>query len=196
MRKRKDRPVPGAMKAGRASACLAIAFAAALVLSAAPGSRAAEPPPVYAKAGPFDLLGSGRSYIDVGYGIFELTNKRGKRTEAGRIEIRGGRKYAFLGPALGLLGNDDGGRFGYFGIYADLAWRGILLTPQLAVGIYRRGDSLDMGGALEFRESLEVSYPLGERWRAGISFGHISNGNIHKGNPGQEDLLLTIAAGF
>ncbi len=175
---------------------LAFAVAAALIFFASPGSRAAGPPPVYAKVGPFDLLGSGRHYLDVGYGIFELTDKRGKRTQAGRIEIRGGSKYAFLGPAVGLLGNDDGGRFGYLGVYADLAWGGIVLTPQLAVGIYRQGDSLDMGGALEFRESLEVSYPLGERWRAGISFGHISNGNIHKGNPGQEDLLLTIAAGF
>jgi len=176
------------------SGCLAFAFAA--VLFAATGSHAAEPSPVYAKIGPFELLGSSRNHLDVGYGIFELTNKRGMRTEAGRIEVRGGRKYAFLGPAAGLLGNDDGGRFGYFGIYADLAWKGIVLTPQLAVGIYRRGDSLDMGGALEFRESLEVSHALGGRWRAGISFGHISNGGIHKGNPGQEDLLLTIAAGF
>ncbi len=175
---------------------LPLAIAAALVLFAAPVSRAADPPPVYSKVGPFDLLGGSRNYLDVGYGIFELTNKRGKRTQAGRIELRGGRKYAFLGPAVGLLGNDDGGRFGYLGVYADLAWRGIVLTPQLAVGIYRKGDSLDMGGTLEFRESLEVSCPLGKRWRAGISFGHISNGNIHKGNPGQEDLLLTIAAGF
>ncbi len=145
---------------------LASVIVAALVIFAAPGSRAAEPASVYAKVGPFDLLGSGFHYIDVGYGIFELTNKRGKRTGAGRIEIRGGRKYAFLGPAFGFLQNHDGGRFGYLGAYADFAWWEIVLTPQVAVGIFRQGDSLDMGGALEFRESLEVSCPAGERWLA------------------------------
>jgi len=175
---------------------LAVAFAVALVFLSAPVSRAAEPASIYSKVGPFDLLGSGLHYIDVGYGIFELTNKRGKRTGAGRIEIRGGTKYEFLGPAFGFLQNHDGGRYGYLGAYADFVWREIVFTPQVAVGIYRQGDSLDMGGALEFRESLEVSLPLGERWRGGISFGHISNGNIHKGNPGQEDILLTITAGF
>ena len=165
-------------------------------LCAGSPSSAAESASVVSTFGPFKLLGDGHPCLDVGIGSFDILNKGKKRSRAGRIELRIGRKMAFVGPALGVIANEEGGSFGYAGIYADLAVGKFVLTPVLGVGAYRQGNSIDLGGTIEFRESLELSYPLSDAWRAGLAFAHVSNGGLHPGNPGQQDLFLTFACGF
>lgn len=171
-------------------------LAAALFLLALPRLSAAESGAAYKKVGPFDLLGNAAHVIDAGVGEFNASNKQKKRSGAARVELRIGRKLAFVGPAIGVIANEDDGRYAYAGIYAELAWRKFLLTPVVAAGAYRRGNGLDLGGTLEFRESLEFAYRISERWRAGLSIGHLSNGDIHEGNPGQQDVFVTVAAAF
>ena len=107
-----------------------------------------------------------------------------------------GKKLAFVGPVVGIFLNNNGFSYGYAGIYADFGYGRFVLTPLVAAGVCHQGDGVDIGGTFEFRESLEIAYRLGERLRAGAALAHISNGNIYENNPGQNDLLLTIAVGF
>lgn len=175
---------------------LSAMLAAILLLWSVSPSSAGESGSVYATLGPFEVLGDGRHALDAGVGLFDCLNKLDKRSGAARIEFRIGKKLAFVGPAVGLVANEEGGRFGYAGIYADLAYGKFVLTPLLGVGAYRRGNSIDLGGTFEFRESLEIAYRVSDRWRAGIAVAHVSNAGFYGGNPGQQDIFVSCACGF
>jgi hypothetical protein len=174
---------------------ITLSVALAVFLWAACLSWAAEDTAVYATIGPLDVLGSGPHYLDLGVGVANLSGS-GNWAGAGKIELRVGKKLAFVGPAFGVFANNDGFRYGYAGIYADFGYGRFVLTPLLAAGVCHQGDRFDLGGPFEFRESLEIAYRLGERLRAGVSLAHISNADFYQNNPGQKDMLLTIAVGF
>ncbi len=111
-----------------------------------------------------------------------------------RIEYRSNRKYLFLKPMIGLLGNSDGGVYGYGGVNLDLflAKRWVVM-PNFAIGGYRRGGSKDLGSVIEFRSGLEIAYRFDDRSRLGIAFSHISNASIDDNNPGTESLVLVYS---
>ncbi len=111
-----------------------------------------------------------------------------------RIEYRSDFRRFFLAPIVGLMANSDGGVYGYGGVALDLFFgRRIVVTPNFAIGGYRRGDGKDLGSVLEFRSGLEVAYRFDDRSRLGIAFSHISNASIDDNNPGTESLVLTYA---
>ena len=175
--------------------CLPALLAAALFLWVA-ACVPASAEPVGTRVGPFGVLGDGPNHLDVGAGIFNWRNNLERRSLAGRIELRIGKKIACVGPAVGLLANNEGFRYGYVGIYSDITYGKFVLTPVLAMGIFRRGNSIDLGGPVEFRESLEIAYRFTDRWRTGVSVAHVSNAHLYRDNPGQQDILLTSAIGF
>lgn len=176
--------------------CLPVLIPAALLSLMPLLSHAAESDEVYGTLGPINVLGSGPHRLEAGAGIFGFYNDIDKRSFYSRLEFRAGRKAAFVGPAAGLIANSEGGRYGYAGIYADFAYDKLVVTPVLAVGIYRRGNSVDLGGPYQFRESIEFAYPIAGRWRAGISLAHISNAGIYRENPGQIDFSVSCGIGF
>ena len=144
--------------------------------------------------GPLQLAGDEPSYLDLGAGAFNIQNhSRSSTAGEGRLEFRYGRKLFYLGPALGLLGNAQGGVFGYAGLYADLTFGRFVLTPLGAIGGYRRGGSEDLGGTFQFRLSANLAYELDDHSRVGVQFAHISNADIHNRNPGDNELLVTYA---
>lgn len=53
------------------------------------------------------------------------------------IELRVGKKLAFVGPALGIFASEEGLRYGYAGIYADFGYKRFVLMPLLAAIVYR-----------------------------------------------------------
>jgi len=189
-----DRPV-GRLRRPDRIKFLIVSVAAAVFLWTACLSWAADDGTVYATIGSLDVLGSGPHHLDLGFGLANI-NRPHRLRGAGKIELRVGKKIAFVGPAVGLFINNEGFSYGYAGIYADLRYRRFILTPLIAAGVCHKGDSIDLGGPLEFRESLEIAYRVDKRWLVGLSLAHISNGNVYKNNPGQNDLLLTIAVGF
>ena len=69
-------------------------------------------------------------------------------------------------------------------------WR---VVPFLGVGIYEEGDGKDLGGPVEFRSGVEVSYRVGRRWWLGATLYHLSNGVLYDSNPGEESLALTLS---
>lgn len=147
--------------------------------------------------GELEVLGDTRNHLELAVGAFDVVREgRGRTSAAFQLEARPGGKLWFVGPALGLMANTDGGVFGYGGLYADLAIGRVVFTPMLGLGGYRRGGSKDLGGVFQFRSALTVSYELAGGGRVGVRIAHISNAGIHSNNPGEEELLLTYTMPF
>ena len=70
------------------------------------------------------------------------------------------------------------------------------MSPQWATGLYYRSPEFDLGGPLEFRTSLELSYRLAGGAQVGACLYHLSNGGLFDRNPGSESLVLTYRAGL
>ena len=100
-----------------------------------------------------------------------------------------------LRPAVGVAGTEDGNAWIYGGLRLDLKLGGWAVTPQFAAALYERGDGRDLGGVLEFRSGLEVSYRLARGPRVGVLFYHLSNGDFYELNPGSNSLVLTLSFG-
>ena len=160
---------------------------------AAGTATAEEPAGVFAEFGGVALRGQAPHYAEFGAGVFDLADED---SAAGRIELRGGKKVWFLGPAIGLLANTDGGVFGYGGVYADIAYGSFVLTPLFALGGYARGDGPDLGGVFQFRSSIGVSYEFTSKARLGLSFAHISNAGLYDENPGAEEIYVFYSIPF
>jgi lipid A 3-O-deacylase len=102
--------------------------------------------------------------------------------------------WGVVRPIIGGLFNADNALYGYAGFDVDYNFAGNLyITPSIAAGAYDEGDSKDLGGALEFRSSLELAYEFDSRSRLGLAFSHISNAGIYDDNPGTETIMLTYS---
>jgi lipid A 3-O-deacylase len=150
------------------------------------------------RLGPVEVLGDEPSYAELGVGVFDVFAFQGERatSAAANIQLRWGRKAWCIGPAIGLMANTDGGVFGYGGIYADLTYGRVVITPLFAPGGYARGHSKDLGGVFQFRTELGVAYQFDDGARLGARIAHLSNAGIHHSNPGEEELLVTYALPF
>jgi hypothetical protein len=172
----------------RSLACCLVVVALALL--AARLARAEERPinPLL-ELGPVVLHGSEADLAMVGLGVFDPFDNR--TSAAATLEYRFGRKLLFIGPALGGMANTEGGLFGYFGLYFDLSAGPAYFTGQLAAGAYNRGDSRDLGGIFQFRQSIDLAWRFDNGHRLGVRVAHISNADIHDRNPGEEEYFLT-----
>ncbi len=170
----------------------ALVPAIVLVLIARPGAGAAEAqrrPSL--ELGSLALHGDGEDVVQWGNGAFDLSNP--DRSAALNLEYRWGEKVLMVGPQLGFVANAEQGFYGYFGLYVDLSYGAIYLTPELAAGYYHQGDGKDLGGAFAFRESVDLAYRFDRAVRLGLRVAHISNAGIYRANPGQEGVYLTLA---
>ena len=109
---------------------------------------------------------------------------------AGTVEYRFGRKLFFIGPSYGLLANTDKALMGYVGAYLDASYGNLYLTPQLAIGGYKEGDSRNLGGIFQFRASGDLTWRFENGLRVGLRLAHVSNANTSDPNPGEEELYL------
>lgn len=154
---------------------------------------------VFTTIGPVEVLGDGPTYLEVGLGVFDAFDNESADSDtsgAAQFELRWGQRLFFIGPALGLVANADGGVFGYGGIYADLALERFIITPVLSLGGYSEGEGIDLGGTFQFRSALGISYEFDDGSRIGVRAAHISNAGIHEENPGEEEFFVTYALPF
>lgn len=100
-----------------------------------------------------------------------------------------------LRPVLGANFTSDSGVYGYGGLNWDvpIVANQIYLIPNFMAGVYREGNSKDLGGAIEFRSGIELAYQLPDNSRVGVAFNHISNASIYDKNPGAETLLINYS---
>lgn len=157
----------------------------AVSLEASPW-RLGSPDTVVASSGVFDPLVGGGSY-EVG-------------TELRFAPHRFGFLPRFLPdlvPTAGVIAGAQGSLYVYGGVHADVPlgerWT---LTPGWATGLYHRSPRFDLGGPLEFRTSIELSYRLANGSRLGVCLYHLSNADLFERNPGSESLTLTYGTGL
>lgn len=157
-------------------------------------ARADERPTTpYFQLGPVVVHGNEADALMLGLGAFDPFKESYDGSAAATLEYRLGRKLFVIGPAIGGMANTDGGLFGYFGLYSDISVGKVYFTPMLALGGYHQGDSKDLGGVFQFRESVELAYRFDNGQRLGFRVAHISNAHIHEYNPGEEEYYLTYA---
>ena len=97
-------------------------------------------------------------------------------------------------PALGFIYKDGGASYTYIDLRYDFwlsdDWG---LVPGYGVGLFHKDDEIDLGGSLEFRASLEVSYRFDNDYRLGLTIFHLSNGSIYGSNPGTEAIGIALS---
>jgi hypothetical protein len=140
--------------------------------------------------GNWQIYGDSPYYLDIGIGAFDADEDK---SSAARIEFRFGKKYFIFGPTIGLLASNNNVYYGYGGIYADIAYKRLVITPMGGFGGYEEGDARDLGGTFQFRAAITLSYQFDNQFRLGFQAGHISNAGTHNSNPSEQDLLLTLA---
>jgi lipid A 3-O-deacylase len=182
------------MRRALASSILASLMGVVLA-GAGPGVARAEERPTtpYFQLGPVVVHGNEADALMLGLGAFDPFKQSYDGSAAATLEYRLGRKLFVIGPAIGGMANTDGGLFGYFGLYSDISVGKVYFTPMLALGGYHQGDSKDLGGVFQFRESAELAYRFDNGQRLGFRVAHISNAHIHEYNPGEEEYYLTYA---
>ena len=143
-----------------------------------------------------ELLPDEPNYADLAVGGYAvLGHHQLNQTEGGRAEVRLGEKWNYIGPAVGIVANVDGGFFVYAGGYTDIKWGPVIITPLVGVGAKTPGDThdLNLGGPFQFRLELTTSYQFDDLSRLGLMIGHISNAHINKVNPGEDEFMLSYA---
>jgi hypothetical protein len=110
------------------------------------------------------------------------------------LQLRTPWRWNLFRPIAGLLTSSGGGAFVYTGLVFEIELPlGLQLSPGFAPGIALARTDSDLGSAIEFRSSLELSAAVGEQLRVGLAFSHISNARLGERNPGVEVLVLGIA---
>jgi hypothetical protein len=98
-------------------------------------------------------------------------------------------------PTAGAMASSRGVIYPYAGVRVDHPlgdrW---MISPGTAAGLYYRDHGKNLGGALEFRSHVELSYRLPGGSRVGLCFYHLSNGGLFDFNPGTESLVFTYSA--
>lgn len=130
-------------------------------------------------SGAFDLAESSTAEMGVEYRLAPFSLKK--------VEIV---------PAFGLSGTSDGGVWLYGGLRYDWElsdhW---IVTPSVGVSLFEEGDGKNLGGPIEFRSGLEISYRFHRRSRLGVLFYHLSNARIYDDNPGSNTLNFVWGLG-
>ncbi|HYG64707.1 MAG TPA: acyloxyacyl hydrolase, partial [Thermoanaerobaculia bacterium] len=169
-------------RAGSAALSL-FTFISTPALGAAP-LLAAEPVEVAAGAGEVEVLEDGRG-------------------QAIDLQVRfPPRRFTFLprfvpevAPILGTIATTRGAIYAYAGLRLDLPLgRRFHFSPSFSGGLYHQGEGQDLGGPVEFRSVVELSYALNERTRVGVSLDHLSNGGLFSSNPGSESLIFLVSS--
>ncbi|MGH6989341.1 MAG: acyloxyacyl hydrolase [Stellaceae bacterium] len=187
----RPKAVGGQHMAG-AARCMLIAAAALMAMAGLARAQLLSLPP----GGPIALIGDEPSYLDLGLGSYSAFDHDGKfRTVDGRAEFRFGQKLFYFGPAAGIVANGYGGVDGFAGIYTDIRLGPFRLTPLTSISLYHHGDSHDknLSGLIEFRSEVTLSYELPGGMRIGLVAAHMSNANIYRRNPGENDFMASLA---
>lgn len=109
------------------------------------------------------------------------------------MEYRHDAVYGGLRPVAGAYIDSDSALYGYGGAVWELPLgERFYLSPGLAVGLYSDGDDHDLGGAIEFRSSVELAYQLDDRMRVGVGIQHLSNAGLYDHNPGTEAVVFNL----
>jgi hypothetical protein len=146
----------------------------------------------------FLLAGAAAAHADGG-AIAVAAGQYGMRKEIPHsvgieVELRAPWRWTIARPIAGLLATTGGAAYVYSGVAFEIPLGGsVQLTPAFAPGVVLADGDGDLGSAIEFRSSLELSVALDPKVRMGLGFSHISNARLGTRNPGVEVLTLRLA---
>lgn len=118
--------------------------------------------------------------------------KEGTASELG-FEVQRPFRETGFNVVGGLAATDDEAVWAYAG--ASYSWQPgdrWRLRPGFAVSVFENGDGKDLGGAIEFRSSLEATARVRSNLRFGILVYHLSNAGIYDLNPGSNSLVFVV----
>ncbi len=105
-------------------------------------------------------------------------------------------KYQLI-PAIGFAFSEDSDSFLYTDLRHDFwlsdRW---VTTPSLGLGIFTKGNNIDLGENIEFRTGIEIAYRFINNYRLGLAFFHLSNAGIADTNPGTEAIVISLSIPF
>lgn len=141
-----------------------------------------------------------QDYIVPSLGYFDVGADDNSAVQLG-IEYRMAPRIWVLRPTFGFNVSSDESLYGYAGVNADIDMAQIgvprlWLTPSFVVGAYENGDGKSLGGTIQFRTGLELSYDIYYGQRVGVAFTHTSNAGFYDQNPGAETLLINYHVPF
>lgn len=138
----------------------------------------------------------GKTYLVPYVGYYDI----GKDQSAAQfgLEYRMQPRFYGLRPTFGFNVTTDESLYGYAGVNWDINMQnsGFWFTPNFAVGAYEDGDGKDLGGTVEFRSGLEVSYDIRDGHRVGMAYNYISNLGVYDQSPGAQTLLVNYHLPF
>jgi len=140
--------------------------------------------------------------ISLGLGRFDVRSRiNGAPTEDFRIEYRSGLSLLSLAnpawssidsffqihPMTGVEVTGDNAAYGFAGLDLDfLIGKYFVVSPNVVVGYFDRGDGKNLGSKVEFRSTFEAGFRLENQMRITGYFSHISNAGLTDKNPGAE----------
>jgi lipid A 3-O-deacylase len=187
------------------------AFALAAPAVAQQGSWVNNPPPAQAQA-PNTSPSNGKAaapaaapaskpvqsaedpmFLTIGAGAYDI-NRPNLDAEF-NIGWRSDERWWIFKQHAGAVFTDAGTMYGYWGLLIDIyIGNRLVLTPNTAVGLWKRGGGPDLGHTIEFRSGGELAWRFDNRSRLGVGFYHISNtGFWADKNPGEETVLLNYS---
>ena len=100
-------------------------------------------------------------------------------------------------PFYGLEVTHHGAAYALAGVYIEeKISENIYFTPNIGGGLYSNGEGKDMGGDVQFRSEIELSYSLKNNNRIGLGVSHISNANTGRNNPGTNIISISYQVPF
>lgn len=140
------------------------------------------------------LPAAAADYLSGSLGGFDFFDDDNSATQLG-LEYRFSPIEYGIRPSAGISVTDEGSLYGYGGFNWDIPLidNQLYVIPNVMMGLYRKGDGKDLGGAIEFRSGIEVAYQFPNEHRLGVALNHISNASIYDRNPGAETILVNYS---
>lgn len=145
--------------------------------------------PAKAEPVPSTPADEGLYNVKLGVGAYDVNDD--DRSANFRAELHTNDLWWIVHPFVAVDVNTDGGIWGGAGVAANIDLTNkIALTPSLAAGLYGKGGSKDLGGAVEFRTGIEAAYKLNNGDKVGLELTHMSNADIYDENPGTQTVSV------
>jgi hypothetical protein len=146
--------------------------------------------PLPAAAQPEALLGVGWSGIESDYDAVSAVAeaRTGPLLTAYGVELR-------LGAAGEI--DTDADVWGGAGLVVTIPFLDAFrFEASFMPGLYADGSGKDLGGPVQFRSLIGLSYAIAPGYRIGFALNHKSNANLYDDNPGEDSAFAFVAMTF
>jgi len=94
----------------------------------------------------------------------------------------------------GLIASTQGTVYGYGGLHLPIPLPlGLFARPSFSVGLYEKGQGMELGHTLEFRSSFALERAFSDGLRVSTMLYHLSNAGLGFKNPGLEAVGVAVA---